>query len=211
MTLRLALLGDSIAYGVGAERRSDTLVERLRRELTAHGLATDTHVFAKSGARSSGLARQVRRAVSWRPDVAVFVIGANDLSHTVPPDRAAEALKTAVRALRAAGAQAVVAPAPDLSVVPQVPARMRDSLRRASALLRERQIEAVLGEGGRVADPEGRTSMQFSRNTALFSADRFHPSSEGYAVIAQALSPLVLEAALNRVPAAAPVRTPPDC
>lgn len=38
-----------------------------------------------------------------------------------------------------------------------------------------------------MADADGRTSAAFAVGPSLFSPDRFHPSSDGYAVIADAL------------------------
>ncbi len=211
MTLRLAVLGDSIAYGVGADHPSHTLAARLHVRLVAHGLPTEPRVFARSGARSSDLAAQVRSAVRWNPDLALVVIGANDLSHSVPPHRAARALRDAVRALRRTGAEVVVAPAPDLSVVPHVPAPLRAALRHSGGQLRAAQVGAVLDEGGRVADPGARTSELFGEDASLFSSDLFHPSSAGYAAIAEALAPVVVEAAVSAARSDAPVRTPPSC
>ena len=211
MTLRLAVLGDSIAHGVGAQHTSHTLAARLRERLVASGLSTESRVFARSGARSSDLARQVRRALPWRPDLALVVVGANDLSHSVPPRIAAQALRDAVRTLRRAGAEVVSAPAPDLSVVPHVPPQMRGALREAGGRLRRAQVEAVLDEGGRVADPEAQASALFGEDGSLFSPDLFHPSSAGYAVIAEALAPVVLDAAISAARNDAPARTPPGC
>ncbi len=195
MTLRLALLGDSIAFGVGASRSADTLASRLAADLTGTGLAVDTAVFAVPGAVSSDLAGQVRRAAPWRPDVAVIVIGANDLTRLVHPERSATLLGEAVRSLRAAGAQVVVAPAPDLSVVPHVPPAVRQLVRAGSTLLRQAQVGATLAGGGLVADVEGATSAAFAADRSLFSRDLFHPSSAGYALIAGALAPVVRAAA----------------
>jgi lysophospholipase L1-like esterase len=103
-------------------------------------------------------------------------------------------LSGAVRRLRESGADVVVAPAPDLSAVPGVPATMRAAVRAASARLRDRQIEAARAEGARIADEEAGTSTAFRADPHLFSADRFHPSSAGYAVIAERLLPHVLAA-----------------
>ena len=194
MTLRLAVLGDSIGYGTGATRTADTLAPRLAADLTSGGRPTTTRVFAVPGAVSEDLAAQVARAASWQPDVAVIVIGANDLSCSVPPARAAEQLRQAVRALRKLGAQVVVAPAPDLSIVPYVPATMQAPLRAASTQLRHAQAHAVLAEGGLVADREAHSVAAFGANSALFCSDGFHPSSAGYAVIAAALAPAVRQA-----------------
>jgi lysophospholipase L1-like esterase len=193
--LRLAVLGDSIGHGTGASRTEDTLASRLTGVLAAAGHPTEHRVLAVPGSRSEHLAEQVRRAVAWQPDVAVCVIGANDLTHVVDPVRAAAALRRAVRELRAAGAEVVVAPAPDLSVVPHVPRALRRAVQVGSGVLRAAQVRATLAEGGRVADVAGTTSGAFAADPALFSADRFHPSSAGYEVIARALAPVVLDAA----------------
>lgn len=195
VALRLALLGDSIAYGTGAARTADTLAPRLVAALRRAGLPAQSRVLAVPGARSTGLAAQVARAVAWRPDVAVVVIGANDLTHRVPVETSAAALREAVRMLRAAGAEVVVAPAPDLSVVPHVPAALRDAVHAAALHLRARQGEVTCAEGGRVADPAAESAAAFAADASLFAADRFHPSSAGYAVIADGLVPAVLAAA----------------
>ena len=195
MTIRLAVLGDSIAWGQGATRERDRLPSRLVDGLTSRGYDAEARVFAVPGATSSGLASQVGKAVTWRPDLVVVVIGANDLTHLVPVEVAAQALGDAVRRLRAAGAGVVVAPAPDLSAVPHVPVFLRETVQVAGNLLRARQKTVVLAEGGRIADPDQRASRAFATDPSLFSADRFHPSSAGYAVIADSLLPAVIEAA----------------
>ena len=196
MTLRLAVLGDSIAYGVGADHLSHTLAQRLTSALTSRGVDVEPRVFAAPGARSADLARQVARALTWQPGLAVTVIGANDLTHLVPPDQASHALRHAVRRLRELGAEVVVAPAPDLSIVPHVPPAFRATVAAASRVLREAQVRVTREEGGRVADEDGETSAAFRRDRSLFSTDRFHPSSAGYEVIAGSLMPVVVEAAI---------------
>jgi lysophospholipase L1-like esterase len=200
VTLRLALLGDSIAFGQGATRPRDRLAPRLERGLASAGFEVSTRVLAVPGAASSGLAPQVDRALSWPPDVTVVVVGANDLTNRVRPAAAARSLGDAVTRLRAAGAEVVVAPAPDLSVVPHVPEPLRGVVRDASAALREAQVRAVSAAGGRVADGQASAETSFATDPALFSADRFHPSSAGYAVIAAAVLPAVLAAAWHRFP-----------
>lgn len=195
MTIAFAVLGDSIAYGQGASRPADTVGARLAAELTRSGRPTELHVFAMPGATSQALAGQVQRATAWAPDLALIIIGANDLTRFVAPERAAAQLADAVRTLRAAGAEVVVAPAPDLSVVPWVPEQLRVVVRAGSRALQQAQTRAALAAGARVADIDGSSSAGFAVDPALFSADRFHPSSAGYAVIAAALAPAVDAAA----------------
>ena len=94
MTLRLAVLGDSIAWGQGASRAGERLAPRLVSGLAAHGFAAAYDVHAVPGARSTGLAAQVDAVLATRPDLAVVVIGANDLTHLEPVDRAVRGERT---------------------------------------------------------------------------------------------------------------------
>lgn len=206
MSLRLALLGDSIAWGQGAAREDERLAPRLADGLAATGVATVTRAVAVPGSRSEHLADQVDALLPWAPDLVVVVIGANDLTHRTPAGAAAADLARAVRRLRDGGAEVVVAPAPDLSAVPLVPADLRPSVRRASEHLRALQVDAVHVEGGHVADADGRTAAAFHDDPALFSADRFHPSSAGYAVIAAGLLPEVVRVVTARCALPTPVR-----
>ena len=195
MELRLAMLGDSIAAGQGAARPYDNIGRRLSRGLRDAGYDARPRIFARSGSRSSGLEQQVDLALPWQPHLAVVVVGANDVTNRTPPAEAAADLAHAVRRLRHNGAEVVVAPAPDLSVVPQIPSFLRSAVRAASTRLRKAQVAAADTEGARIADGDGATSGSFGSDPGLFSADRFHPSSAGYAVIARELMPQVLAAA----------------
>lgn len=196
--VRMVVLGDSIACGQGADRIAERPARRLVRALAERGYAVERRVVAVSGSRSSALAGQVDQTLPWRPDLAVIIIGANDLTHRVSPWEAARDLGSAVRRLRETGCDVVVAPAPDLSVVPGVPPALRPVVQAGSALLRSRQVAAVRAAGGHVADPGNATSAAFAADRALFSADSFHPSGAGYAVIAENLLPTVLEVLARR-------------
>ena len=203
--LHLAMIGDSIAFGQGASSRDETLGARLTARLREAGLPTEVQVFAVPGARSANLKPQIDRAVAWDTNVAVLVIGANDLTHFVPVAQAVHPFEEAVRRLRRSGAEVVVAPAPDLSSVPHVPPALRAQVQRASQRLRDEQVAVARAAGARVADRDGATARAFAADHRLFCADLFHPSSAGYAVIADALAPEVLAAAeAVRAPASPP-------
>ena len=196
--LRLLILGDSIAYGTGALRAEDTLGRRLSAELAADGFDVELRVLAVPGAVSGDLAAQVRRAEPFGADLAVVVIGANDLARFIPPEQAATALASAVTALRTRGADVVAVPAPDMSMVPFVPPAFRPLVQAACAQLQRRQTAVVEAAGGSVAGVAAEVAGAFAADPAMFSADRFHPSSAGYARIAAALAPSVLAAARAR-------------
>lgn len=196
--LRLVVLGDSIAYGTGALRREDSLGPRVTAELEGEGFAVELAVVAVPGAESADLPEQVRRALSAAPDLAVIVVGANDLARFVPPVTACPFLADAVTALRAGGAEVVVVPAPDMSAVPWVPEGFRQLVSAASGLMQKAQAETAAAAGARVAHIAQAIATAFAEDPAMFAADRFHPSSAGYGRIAEALIPVVLAAARDR-------------
>jgi lysophospholipase L1-like esterase len=201
--LRFAVLGDSIGFGTGATRPEDALGPRLTADLAEEGIPAELTVLAVPGAVSRDLAPQVRRAVALRPDLALVVVGANDLARFVPPADAARQLAGAVAGLQAAGSDVVVVPAPDMSVVPFVPPAFRSIVQAACSVLQREQEAVARAAGATFADLGPDVGGAFAADPALFSADRFHPSSAGYARIAEALAPHVVAAARARRDAAA--------
>jgi lysophospholipase L1-like esterase len=193
--LHLVVLGDSLAHGTGAARPADTLGARMARALDRAGHTVELHVVAVPGATSLELAEQVHDAIALDADIALVVVGANDLSRFVPLTQSTAALGVAVRALHCAGATVVVAPAPDLSCVPGVPAAARPALRTACVELQRQQAAAAEAAGAVVAPVAIELADAFAGEPELFSGDRFHPSSAGYARIAAALAPHVVHAA----------------
>ncbi|MFD9739854.1 SGNH/GDSL hydrolase family protein [Umezawaea sp. NPDC059074] len=193
--LRFHVFGDSLAAGVGCARADETLGHRLTRTLRGAGHSVDLRVLAVSGARSADLANQVRASLSAGVDLALIVIGANDLTSFVPSAVGAGQVHDAVVALRRVGAQVVVATAPDLGVVSHIPPAYRGLVSSISGQYAGAQGDAVRRAGGTVAPVGAQLSSRFATDRALFSADRFHPSPAGYAVIATALEPYVTAAA----------------
>src|SRR3546814_2757033 len=69
------------------------------------------------GAESSDLAEQVDRGLEFGADVAVIVIGANDVTHLKSMSHAVGDLQVAISRLVAAGTDVVVGTCPDLGTV----------------------------------------------------------------------------------------------
>src|SRR3954449_8215256 len=82
--LVLAMLGDSSAAGYGVHVDTDTPAARLALGLSALAQRpVRLHNVAKVGARSVDLAAQVDQVLGHRPELAVIMIGANDVTHRV--------------------------------------------------------------------------------------------------------------------------------
>ncbi|QBR94534.1 SGNH/GDSL hydrolase family protein [Nocardioides euryhalodurans] len=195
--VELVVLGDSIAAGLGADRRKDTLGARLARGLArATRRSVRLRTAAVVGSESSALATQLGSLpVDYRPDVAVIVVGGNDVTHRVPVAESVRHLAEAVEALRARGAEVVVGTCPDLGALQQVPQPLRALGSRMSRLLAEAQREAATAAGARAVSLRHVVGPFFVTNPEeMFSLDRFHPSGLGYKRTAKAMLPSVLHA-----------------
>jgi len=195
--LRLLLVGDSIAAGLGAERRKDTLGARLARGLAKElHRAVDLRTAAVVGSESSALAAQLDGLPSsYRPDVAVIVIGGNDVTHRVPVSESAQYLEAAIVRLRGLGAEVVVGTCPDLGALREVPQPLRTLGSRMSRQLAAAQKEAAVRAGAHAVALARVVGPFFITNPEeMFSLDRFHPSALGYKRTAKALLPSVLTA-----------------
>ena len=195
--LHLAVLGDSVGAGMGADAAEETVGALLARALVeGTGRPVHLRVHAVSGATSSDLPAQAERCLSGRtPHVAVVSIGGNDVTHFVAPDVAAVPLRHAVSALGEAGAAVVVGTCPDLGSVRPLAVPLRQLARRRSRQMAREQETTVHAAGGRTVGLGALLGPEFSGSAELFSVDRFHPSAAGYRRVASALLPTVREAA----------------
>ncbi|MEH0933909.1 SGNH/GDSL hydrolase family protein [Micromonospora sp. CPCC 205543] len=194
--LTMVVLGDSSAASYGVHRRRETL-----GALLATGLSRRLHRpvrvrrFAVVGSLSAGLKPQVESALECDPDVAVILIGGNDVTNRTPPGLAVRYLVDAVLALRAAGCEVVVGTCPDLGAIQPIQPPLRWLARRWSRQLAAAQTVAVVEAGGWTVSLGDMLGPRFAAEpTRMFAWDRFHPSAEGYAVAAAALLPTVLSA-----------------
>lgn len=193
----LLVLGDSIAAGLGAERAKHTLGSRLARGAAGHvGRSVRLRTAAAVGSESSMLAGQIASLPrSYRPDVAVVVVGGNDVTHRVPVAESVRHLAEAIDELRARGAEVVVGTCPDLGALRAVPQPLRALGSRASRQLADAQREVALERGARVVSLAHVVGpFFFARPDEMFSPDRFHPSARGYKRTAKAMLPSVLAA-----------------
>lgn len=194
--VKVALLGDSSAAGYGVERVEETPGAQL-----ASGLATraDRRVhlrsFAMVGAESRHLTEQVDAALRTGHDLAVVLIGVNDITHSVRPAASIRSLSEAVRRLREAGAEVVVGTCPDLGTIRPIPPPLKQFARVWSRRLAAAQTIAVVEQEGRTVSLGDILGPEFDAAPALFfGPDRFHPSSDGYGALADVLLPSVLAA-----------------
>lgn len=191
----LAMMGDSTSVGLGAEQGSGTPGAVLAGGLVAlSGRRVVLREVGRVGGQSAELDGQAERLLTEgpTPDVAVVMVGANDVTRRVRPAVAVRALEHAVRTLGEAGVAVVVGTCPDLGTIEPIAYPLRYLARRWSRQLAAAQTIAAIEAGARTVSLGDLLGPEFAaRPSELFSSDRFHPSAAGYARVAAALLPSV--------------------
>jgi lysophospholipase L1-like esterase len=196
--ISMVILGDSSAAGYGVHRPRETpgallatgVSRRLNRPVRLRRVAV-------VGSMSSGLPYQVDAALEYAPDVAIILIGANDVTHVSARPTAVRHLGDAVRRLRATGCKVVVGTCPDIGAIQPIKPPLRWLAAKWSRDLAAEQTVAVVEAGGRTVSLGNLLGPMFAADPVrMFSSDHFHPSAEGYARAAAVVLPTLL-AALN--------------
>lgn len=196
--LHLMVFGDSTATGYGctnAEEVPAVLVSRGLAERSGKRIRLSTKAIV--GATSKGLSGQVDAmfVAGKRPDAAVIMIGANDVTALNGIAHSARRLGQAVKRLRASGAVVVVGTCPDFGVITAIPQPLRWVTRNRGLRLARAQSAAVWAAGGVPVPLADLLTGEFMRAPdVLFSDDMYHPSAAGYALAAAQLLPALCHA-----------------
>ncbi len=184
--LSLLIVGDSSAAGVGVRTQDEALAGHLTRTLARHASCRiDWQLVARSGLTS---AQALPLLVQQRPgpaEIAVVVLGVNDVVEQVPSHRAVvHRAALADRLLGDHGVRHVVfAPLPPMHRFPLLPQPLRfvagrDARRHDDAMAR---WAATRGDVSHVP-------IAFELSPAAMAADGFHPGEPVYRACGEALA-----------------------
>ncbi len=189
--LRLLIVGDSSAAGVGAAHQDEALSGRLGAALVATSVAeVRWRLVARTGVTARDLVALIVESAPERFDVALIVVGVNDvtgLRSTGAWLRDIDALAARLRSI-APGARLVASGLPPVHRFPALPQPLRRflgaramSFDAALARWAQRQPDALHVPIPDMADP------------ALAASDGFHPGPGAYAIWAVALASAMRE------------------
>lgn len=190
--LRLLIVGDSSAAGVGARHQGEALAGQLAGVLAARlGQPVGWQLVAASGHRSEQALAQLRATDLAPADVLVTALGVNDVVEQVAPQRALAALDGIhAHAVERAGVRlALHCGAPPMQAFPLLPQPLRWFFGRQAARFNKALALSVAHQEGRrvVLLPEA-----LQRDASMLMAeDGFHPDPRGYALWAEALGACV--------------------
>ncbi len=194
--LRLLVMGDSTALGVGAPSLDQALPGRIAEGL-AEGIGRSVawRAIGRSGADTPAvIARYLPLAIDREWDLIVLPLGTNDTMHLVSPWRHRKNLRTIIKQLRRRSPEApiLLSAQPAFRQFPSLPEPLRS---RLAGLADELEADAgvIIGEFEHVL----MTPRPDSYPGDFFASDGFHPSAAGYAawagrIVAQA-TPLLAE------------------
>lgn len=184
--LRVLIVGDSSGAGVGVATQDDALAGHLTRTLAARAARRiDWALHAKTGLTTALALKLLQDEPPAAADVAVAVLGVNDVVDQVPPPRAVAHRAALADWLRAnAGVRHVVfAPLPPMHRFPLLPQPLRwvagrDAARHDAAMARWAATRHDVSHVPIVLDL-GRHNM---------AADGFHPGEPVYRACGEALA-----------------------
>lgn len=193
--LRLWVLGDSTAAGVGAATEDGALpVQIAQRVARATGRAVHVTGLGVSGARTDDVrTEQVPTLPPDGVDAVVIAIGSNDVTHVTAPRTLAHRTRAMLEAVRdRCGAPVILAGIPRFAGARAIPQPLRGVTDRYAGILRTAQERgAAEVRGALFVDISTLASPRFIGRPDAMSADAFHPSEVGYGFWADALAPQV--------------------
>ena len=175
--LRLLVIGDSTAAGVGAETQDDALPGNLARELSARtGRGVQWHATGRNGATARDLITDYLDAATGETyDIVFLTIGANDALGLRPRWAFARDIRTLVARLRAVSPVVLMSSLPAFSRFELLPNPLRWNLYLHSRSLEDAARAVVASTPGvHMSPPPPPYTEDF------FATDLFHPSAIGY-------------------------------
>ena len=151
------------------------------------------------------------RSAGAAPELAVIMIGANDVTARGTKPAVAVPLPRGRRAPRCgrSAPRSSSAPAPTSAPIRPLAQPLRAYARRLSRQMARAQTVAVVRAGGRTVSLGDLLGPLFMTSLELFSDDRFHPSAAGYAEAAPAVLPSAWTRSACAPAPGRPARSPP--
>jgi lysophospholipase L1-like esterase len=180
--LRLLVVGESTAVGVGVSTHDDGLAGQSARALAEiMRRPVSWRVLGRSGASARKLVAEfIDPAPPIEADVVIVALGVNDTIGVSTVGRWIGALDSLLQAVRRSSPDAVVvlSGVPPIQHFPALPSPLRHVLGVHAAVLDHAAVRWVRAHGSIAHVPHPRAPL--AQVAELFCADGFHPSARGY-------------------------------
>lgn len=182
--LRLLILGDSSAAGVGVDHQDQALSGQLVQALSDH-YRVEWQLLARTGATTADALQMLQAAPSGPIDAAVIALGVNDVTGMIPLPRWLSQQQAIVTHLKQAhGARIICTSAlPPMGHFPLLPNPLRWVLGKQAQRLQEARTRHFSSETA--VRP---VSLDLPVDPRMMAPDGYHPSAETYRIWAQKLA-----------------------
>jgi len=191
--LRLLVIGDSSAVGVGARHQDEALARPLAKQLVRRlDRPVRWSLLARTGLTSAATLDFLRDQEVPEADVAVVVVGVNDITNQVPIAQALRRRGEIAIWLEAhTGVAEVLFPAlPEMEVFPSLPQPLAWWAGQMSR--RNNRAQARWAEAWPLRTPRVRhVAMDGVMRADQIAADGFHPGPDLYARVAEHLAEVI--------------------
>ncbi|MEJ8563055.1 SGNH/GDSL hydrolase family protein [Yoonia sp. GPGPB17] len=185
--LRLLVIGDSSALGIGVTTQADALLGQLTERLQAHATVT-YDLVAKTGAKTADVLGWIDELPGPKYDVIVTALGVNDVTKGVSLRRWLQQQASLIDQLssRFDSPKIIISGLPPIGQFPLLPHPLRWVLGRQAARF-DRHLHAL------AAARSDCVALQFNMglNAANMSEDGFHPGPTVYARWADEVAQIV--------------------
>ena len=187
--LRVLILGDSSAAGVGVEAQDDALLGQITHRLAGHATVT-FELVAQTGAKTGDVLAWLDELPSQDYDVVITALGVNDVTKLVPLRRWLQQQETLMgRLVNDFGARCViVSGVPNLSEFPVLPNPLRWLLGRRAVWLDHYLAPLVDRQPHCIHVPADMTLT-----ASNMARDGFHPGPIVYAAWAEMVVAAILQ------------------
>ncbi len=175
--LRILILGDSSAAGVGVEMQDQALLGQVTRGL-AHIASVSFELVAKTGARTGDVLEWLPDMPKRPYDVVVTALGVNDVTKGVPLRRWLQQQDRLISALHDdfGARRVVVSGLPPVSQFPLLPQPLRWTVGRRATMFDRALVDLVGARDGCVY-----LEADMTLDRSNMSRDGFHPGPKVYA------------------------------
>jgi len=188
----IVMLGDSLAVGIGATQPEHTPGGQLTTLLhQAHPIAV--YCVGSRGAKISEVARhQVPRVAAFTPQLAVVLVGANDVLNRTTKKSFRHSLRQILYTPALSDALIVLFNLPNIALVPAIPRSLKHLVKvRTDTFNHIFQEEADSAPNVLLLDFFSLTTPILQAGSDLLDRDKFHPNDAGYLRMAQEIVALL--------------------
>jgi lysophospholipase L1-like esterase len=189
--LRLLIVGDSSAAGVGVGTQDEALAGHLTRALARHsGQRVSWQLVARSGITTAQTLVLLQQSPPAPAEIVVAALGVNDVIDQVPSHRAVQQRIELVDWLREqAGVRHVVfAPLPPVHRFPLLPQPLRHVMGRDA-----RRHDEAVARWAATRDDVSHLPIDYALGPEHMAADGFHPGAPVYRACGEALASFIAE------------------